>query len=180
MNKNLYKVPLKLTGDRVLFIVITWIFSVTLSVALDFLLGGQKYIGIIYSIITSIPYLSLIYYEAFDVGQRERNKETSSIKNASFYCLIWQIPSLIFFILYLISFVTSISTDTVKNLFSGIWLSPFIGPRGASANESANLLQYIIFMAVEWGFFLVSYYLGMKDIVLIKAKKKKSSGYMKK
>ncbi len=180
MNKNLYKVPLKLTGDRVLFIVITFVYSISLSPVLDFILGGQKYIGIVFSILTSIPYLSLIYYEAFDVGQRERNKETASLKNAFLYCLIWQIPSLIFFVLYILSFNTSLSTDVIKNIFSGIWLAPFIGPRGASTSEFSNTVQYIVFMAVEWGFFLVSYYLGMKDIVLLKSKKKKSSGFMKK
>ncbi len=180
MNKNLYKIPLKLTGDRLLFVVVAWIFSVTMTVALDFILGGLKYIGIIYSLITAIPYISLIYYEAFDAGQRERNKETASLKNACLYCLIWQIPSLIFFVLYILSFNTSLSTDVIKNIFSGIWLAPFIGPRGASTSEFSNTVQYIVFMAVEWGFFLVSYYLGMKDIVLLKSKKKKSSGFMKK
>ena len=180
MNKNLYKLPLKLAGDRLLFIVITWVFSITLTVVLDFLTGGNN-IGIYYSIVTSIPYLMLIYYEAFDIGHRERNKETASMKNAFLYCLFWQIPSLIFFALYLLSFVTSIPTLAVSGPFGGIWLAPFIGPRGVFIdNEIANLIQFIIFMSMEWGFFLVSYYMGMKDIVLIKPKKKKSTGSMKK
>lgn len=179
MNKNLYKIPLKMTGNRILFIVITWVFSVTLTVVLDLLTGGNN-IGIYYSIATSIPYLMLIYYEAFDAGHLERNKETASVKNAFLYCLFWQIPSLIFFCLYLLSFISPLSTGLISNLFGGIWLAPFIGPRGISANENSNIIQFIIFMAAEWGFFLVSYYMGMKDIVLIKPKKKKSNGSMKK
>ena len=179
MNKNLYKLPLKLTGNRLLFIVITWVFSITLTVVLDFLTGGSN-IGIYYSIVTAIPYLMLIYYEAFDIGLRERNKETASMKNAFLYCLFWQIPSLIFFVIYLLSFITSIPTLAVSGPFGGIWLAPFMGPRWMPDKEFANLIQFIIFMALEWGFFLVSYYMGMKDIVLIKPKKKKSTGSMKK
>ena len=182
MNKKLYKIPLKLTGDRLLFIVITWVFSVTLTVFLDFIAGGNsKTVGIYYSIATSIPYLMLIYYEAFDIGLRERNVKSASMKNAFSYCIIWQIPSLIIFALYLLSFITPINTLAVSGIFGGIWLAPFIGPRGVSiVSESSNILQFIIFMALEWGFFLVSYYLGIKDILLIKPKKKKSSGSFKK
>ena len=179
MNKNLYKLPLKLTGNRLLFIVITWVFSITLTVVLDFLTGGSN-IGIYYSIVTAIPYLMLIYYEAFDIGLRERNKETASMKNAFLYCLFWQIPSIIFFVIYLLSFISSIPTLAVSGPFGGIWLAPFIGPRGVSVSNTANTIQFIIFMALEWGFFLVSYYMGRKDIVLIKPKKKKSTGSMKK
>ncbi len=182
MNKNLYKVPLKLTGDRVLFIVIAWIFSITLTIALDFILsiwGNPNHIGIVYSILTALPYLSLIYYEAFDVGLRERNKETASMKNAFLYCLFFQVPSIILFIFYLLSLVTPISTDITKLLLESIWLAPFIGPRGTYGEASA-LIQYIVFMGLEWGFFLFSYYLGMNDILLIKRNKKKSSGFMKK
>lgn len=181
MNKNLYKIPLKLTGDRILFIVVAWVFSITLTVVLDFLTGGNQFaMGIYYSIATAIPYLMLIYYEAFDAGHRERNKETASMKNGFLYCLIWQIPSLIFLIFYILSFITSISTPLVAGLFGGIWLAPFMGPRGISISGTSNTIQLIVFMALEWGFFLVSYYMGMKDIVLIKPKKKKSSGTMKK
>ncbi|MBQ2940702.1 MAG: hypothetical protein IJD97_00550 [Clostridia bacterium] len=180
MNKNLYKIPLKLTGDRLLFIIITWVFSVTLTVVLDFITGGNSFaIGIYYSIVTAIPYLMLIYYEAFDAGHLERVKESASMKNAFLYCLIWQSPSLIFFALYLLSFAGLLSTPITSWLVGGIWLAPFMGPRWNTL-ENANLIQYIIFIALEWGFFLVSYYMGMKDIVLIKPKKKKSSGTMKK
>ena len=181
MNKQLYKFPLKLTGDRLLFIVVTWMFSITLTPILHFIAGGVDLkIGIYYSIATTIPYVLLLYYEAFDMGQRERNSETASMKNAFFYCLIFQIPSLIFFILYLLSFVTGISTSVIAGLFGGVWLAPFIGPRSVSASDTVNIIQFIIFMLVEWGFVMVSYYLGMKDILLIKPKKKKSSGSFKK
>lgn len=180
MYKTHIQMPLRLTGDRVLFIIVTWIFSVTLSVFLHFFIKNGADVGLIYSVLTALPYVALIYYEVYDFGSRDSGKGIASMRRAVTNCLLWQIPSLIFFLLYLISFISPISTRLIDGLFAGIWLAPFIGPRGASETETVNLIQYLVFMGLEWFMFLISYYLGMKDIVLIKTKPKKSAGTMKK
>lgn len=178
MKKKL-RLPLKLTGDRCLFIIITWVFSITLSFFLHLITSGAN-IGIYYSIITAIPYTMLIYYEAYDAGSHESGQGTASLKSAAMRLIIWQIPSIIFFILYIISLSGVMDSTFVGWLFGGIYLAPYIGPRGLFDAASSNIIQFIVFMLLESLVFISSYYLGMKDIVLIKTKKKKSSGFMKK
>lgn len=177
--KEKLKLPLKLTGDRLLFIVITWVFSITLSVFLQFITSGAN-IGIYYSIITAIPYTALIYYEVYDAGSHESGQNIASLKSAAVRLIIWQIPSLIFFILYIISLSGVMDSSFIGWLFGGIYLAPYIGPRGISESVTSNIIQFLVFMLLESSVFISSYYLGMKDIVLIKTKKKKSSGFMKK
>lgn len=177
--KEKLRLPLKLWGDRILFIVVTWIFSVTLSVFLELITSGDN-IGIYYSVLTSIPYTMLIYYEAFDAGNRERNSSAASLKSAAKRLFIWQLPAIIFYILYLIAAFGAFNPETVGKIFGGIYLAPYIGPRGISSSVGINLVQFALFMLLESFVFILSYYFGMKDIVLIKKKKKKSSGAMKK
>lgn len=177
--KEKLRLPLKLTGDRLLFIVITWVFSLTLSVFLKLITNGLN-IGIYYSIITAIPYTALIYYEAYDAGSHESGQGIASLKSAARCLILWQLPSLIFFILYLISLTGVMNSQIMGWLFGGIYLAPYIGPRGISESAVSNIIQFAVFMLLESSVFISSYYLGMKDIVLIKTKKKKSSGFMKK
>lgn len=180
MNKHFFKLPLKLTGDRLLFIVITWVFSVTLSVFLSQILSvSENHIGLIYSALTATVYIALIYYEVYEVGSLEAGRGCASMKSAVFRCLLWQVPSLILFFLYLISLHTPLSTPLFHGLLGSLYLAPFIGPRGASPSEFTNLVQYVTCIFLEAAVFLVSYLFGMKDIVLFKSKKKESRGTMK-
>lgn len=169
--------PLKLWGDRLLFIVITWIFSVTLSVFLE-LITTDASIGIYYSVITTIPYTMLIYYEAYDVGSREAGQSIASVNSAALRLLIWQLPSVLLILFYIIGAAGAFDATALGRITGGIYFAPYMGPRGISESVGANIAQFIIFMLIEAAVFMTSYILGMKDIVLIK--KKKASGHMKK
>ncbi len=177
--KEKLRLPLKLWGDRLLFIVVTWIFSVTLSVFLELITSGAN-IGIYYSIITAFPYTMLIYYEAYEAGSRESGQASASLKSAALRLLIWQSPTIIFYLLYVIGLLVAWNAQSIGAIFGGIYFAPYIGPRGISASAPVNLVQFALFMLLESAVFFISYFLGMKDIVLIKKKKKKSSGAMKK
>lgn len=177
--KEKLRLPLKLWGDRLLFIVVTWIFSVTLSVFLELITSGAN-IGIYYSIITAIPYTMLIYYEAYEAGSRESGLSCASLNGAAVRLLIWQAPAIIFYIFYVIGLFGAWNAPRIGALFGGIYFAPYIGPRGISSSACVNLVQFALFMLLESAVFFISYLLGMKDIVLIKKKKKKSSGAMKK
>ncbi len=177
--KDKFKLPLKLFGDRILFIVITWIFSVTLSVFLELITTGA-HIGIYYSIITSLPYTMLIYYEAYDAGGRESGQNKASLKSAAKRLLIWQAPSILLIMFYIIGAAGAFSPDALGKIIGGIYFAPYMGPRGISSSVGANISQFIVFMLIEVGAYAIAYILGMNDIVLIKRKKQKSDGVMKK
>lgn len=181
MTKQLFKLPLKLTGNRLLFIVIAWVFAVTVSVFLSFIFpNGIEHIGLIYSVLTALPYIALIYYEVYEVGSREAGQSRASMKSAALRCLVFQSPALSLLLLYFISLKTALSTDVMNFLLGSLYFAPFIGPRGTSDAAFVNTVQYIVFILLETGMFLVSYYLGMKNIVLMKSKgKDKGRGAMK-
>lgn len=180
MTKHFLKLPLKLTGDRLLFIVITWVFAVTLSVFLSLIFpNGMAHIGLIYSILTALPYIALIYYEVYEAGSHDASAACASMKSAVFRCLIWQAPSLMMLLFYLVSLKTVLSTELINFLLGSLWLAPFIGPRGVSDAAFVNTVQYVVFILLETAMFLISYYLGMKDIVLIKKQKGQNRSAMK-
>lgn len=177
--KKTLRLPLKLFGDRLLFIVVTWVFSLALSIFLSFIISPQN-IGVIYSVLTSIPYISLIYYESYDAGSIESGQGKASLKSAFLRLFIWQVPSLILFFLYLISLSGALDSSITGFIFGGIYLAPFIGPRGISLNPALNILQFVLFILLESLTFVISYYLGMKNIVFLKGKQKSSGGILKK
>lgn len=177
--KDKLRLPLKLFGDRVLFIVVTWVFSVTLSVFLNLITPGVN-IGVYYSVITAIPYTMLIYYEVYDVASHESGQNIASMKTAGIRLLIWQLPTVLFLIFYIIGALGAFNPSPLGKIFGGIYLAPYIGPRGISESVGINILQFFIFALLESAVFIVSYWLGMNDIVLIKKKKKNASASTKK
>ena len=177
--KDKLRLPLKLFGDRVLFIVVTWVFSVTLSVFLNLIVPDIN-IGIYYSVITAIPYTMLIYYEVYDAASHESGRNTASMKSAFLRLLIWQIPTILLLLSYIIGSLGAFDPSALGNIFGGIYFAPYIGPRGISESVGINILQFFIFAFLESAVFTVSYWLGMNDIVLIKKKKKNASASTKK
>lgn len=178
MNDN-FRLPLKLAGDRLLFIVVTWIFSVTLSVFLALITTGAN-IGIYYSVISAIPYTMLIYYEAYEFGSREAGQNTASLKKGAIRLLIWQLPSLVLLLIYIIGALGAFNPAPLGKVIGGIYFAPYMGPRGISPSTASNIIQFSIFILIESAAFMAAYILGMKDIVLIKKKKKKAQGFTKK
>lgn len=177
--KDKLRLPLKLFGDRVLFIVVTWVFSVTLSVFLNLITPGVN-IGIYYSVMTAIPYTMLIYYEAYDAGSHESGQKRASLKSSVLRLLIWQLPAFVFLIFYIAGALGAFDPVPLGSFFGGIYFAPYIGPRGISESAGANILQFLIFTFLESAVFLIAYFFGMNDIVLIKKKKKNSSASTKK
>ncbi len=177
--KDKLRLPLKLFGDRVLFIVVTWVFSVTLSVFLNLITPGVN-IGIYYSIMTAIPYTMLIYYEAYDSGSHESGQGHASLKSAALRLLLWQIPTLLLLAFYIAGVLGAFNPEPLGRIFGGIYFAPYMGPRGISESAVKNIIQFSLFTILESAVFIIAYFFGMNDIVIIKKKKKNSSAPTKK
>lgn len=148
------KTPLKLIGDRVLFIVVSFIFMVPLT----FL--STKYNGIIYSFLTAAPYLSLIYYDMWDLGHKE-GTNAKALKGLR-YVLISEIPTAIILFFYLISH------NALTRIIYIIWMGPFCGTAVNTALGLNGFLPiYIIAPVLEIGIASAAYALGNRDISIL-------------
>ena len=175
MNKT-GNIILKLLGDRVLFIVASFIFLFPLTAMMTLLFPWPNETQIsVYTLFTMIPYLSLVYTDMWLYGKWEHHEP--NVKRTVLKVAINEIGTIVFLLWMLLAAGGSAGMALLSKIIYSIWTGPF------SAGQVLMLLgikEYTLpvfcliapltaeILVAFWG-----YYLGLKGLIPMNIVRKK-------
>lgn len=168
--KNEYvKAAGKLYAARLLFVIVTFIFLIPLA----FL--AKIWDGVLYSVLTAIPYLGLIYYDMRDKGAQDF-KEVDGLsfnpKKGFFIGLLGAAGSLVLLVLLVLSAFGAfgVSFDTMRTVYH-VYYGPIMNFFGGQV-ETVTLL-HVLAPAAEILLCGVSYLIGARQAQKLRVDNKK-------
>ena len=167
MNKNkmnqYIRVPLRLLGNHILFIVLAFVFMFIFGWLIE-----KKYGLITYSIFISLIYTLVIYGDMWDVGNKDAKpytKEKPYLLKGLLMGIIASSVSIVLVILFFIAKAGYFNFDNINFIYR-VWMTVFIGFIDTFGKKYTWIFWAVIFIVPVFSF--LGYLAGMKSFYLRK------------